>query len=323
MQRGATVYSRPMRPRPVTHAPDELDAQFHAIATELEGSVRRLSESIEDYRRTYERRAAAADHGDERAAIEALHRLHRLELVADHVGASLGYLVGTRGAPAQHDEVRELAARVLDSLESDRQRLYREVHDGPAQVLANAMFQIEFVERVADRAPADVRAQLRSELADLRSQLRDSLESVRAMIFELRPPALAQLGVVEAMRAYAAEFQSRYGLVVETELRAGPTGLTAEQELAIYRVLQEALENVRKHARARGVRVAWRREGVRWVLSVADDGVGFETARATARGKSFGLLIMRERAEVIGASFDVRSTPGAGTTVTLSLSSAA
>lgn len=308
-----------MQPRSARHESDELDAQFRAIAAELEGVVRRLSEGVDEYRHTYERYAAAADPGDERGTIEALHRLHRLELIADHIAASLGYLIGTRGAPEEHDEVRELAARVLDSLEADRQRLYREVHDGPAQVLANAMFQIEFLERVADRAPADVRAQLRSEIADLRSQLRDSLESVRAMIFELRPPALAQLGLVEAMRAYAAEFQSRYGLAVETELRAGPTGLSAEQELAIYRVLQEALENVRKHSHARRVRVAWRREGSRWVLSVADDGVGFEIQRALARGKRFGLLVMRERAEVIGASFDLRSTPGAGTTVTLSL----
>lgn len=307
-----------MQPRRISDLSADLDAQFNAIAEDLQAWLGRLSERIDAYRAAYQRRAEAGN-VDDAATVEAFHRLHRLELVASHIAASLGYLVGTRGAPGQHDEVREMAARILESLEADRQRLYREVHDGPAQVLANAMFEIEFFERVADRAPADVRAQLRSELASLRSQLRDSLESVRAMIFELRPPELAQLGLAEAMRAYAAEFQSRFGIAIDLELRPGPTGLSPEQELAIYRVMQEALQNVQRHSRAQRVRVRWQRDGGRWTLTVSDDGVGFDASIESLRAKNFGLLIMRERADVIGATFDVRSTPGGGTTITLSV----
>ncbi len=301
---------------PVSKA--SLETQFNAIAGELQATLDRLGKQIDEYRESYQR-LAESGRVDDPATVEALHRLHRLELVADHIAASLGYLVGTRGAPDEHNEVREMAARVLESLETDRQRLYREVHDGPAQVLANAIFESEFFERVADRAPADIRAQLRSELANLRSQLRESLEGVRAMIFELRPPALAQLGLAEAMRAYAAELQSRFGINVETDLRPGPTGLSTEQELSIYRVLQEAMQNAHRHAHAQRVRVSWQRDGGRWLLTVSDDGIGFDPSRESTRSRSFGLLIMRERADVIGATLDVRSAPGAGTTVSLSV----
>lgn len=303
----------------------DLDAQFRAITTQLEADLREMTRRADAYRSAFHGLAEASrDDPDTLDALrEARDRLQRLELASAHVASSLAYLVGLARAPAGHDETREIAGRVFAGLEAERQRLYREVHDGPAQALTNAIFEIEFFERIADRAPADIRAQLLSELTNLRSQLRDSLESVRGMIFDLRPPALAQLGLVEAMRAYAAEFQSRTGLVVETDLRPGPTALASEQQLAIYRILQEALQNVHKHSGARHVRLTWGREGGRWALTVADDGVGFDVVRAAREPKSFGLVTMRERAEVIDANFEVRSSPGAGTSIILSVASAA
>ena len=305
---------------------DAIAVEFDAIAVELNDDLERLRARVDRFRADYQREAEASREAQDPRTLKRLQdylrRLQRLELATAHVESSLAYLVGDAATPGDHDETREIAARVLDGLEAERQRLYREVHDGPAQVVTNAIFEIEFFERIAGRAPADVRAQLLSELASLRTQLRESLESMREMIFDLRPPALAQLGLAEAMRAYAAEFQSRYGLVVETDLRAGPTGLDPAQELAIYRVLQEALQNVHRHARARGVRVSWSRTGGRWTLAIVDDGIGFDVVQASEYAKSFGLLTMRERAEVIGATFDLRSAPGSGTVVILSMASA-
>lgn len=285
-------------------------------------SLERLTDQIDQFRHSYQS-LASTTRAEDAAATELLHetraRLQKLELAAAHIASSLAYVTGLATAPGEHDETREIAAMVLEGIEHERQRLYREVHDGPAQVLTNAIFEIEFFERIADRASADIRAQLLTELSTLRSQLRESLEDVRGMIFDLRPPALATLGLAEALRAYTAEFQSRFGLTVETDLRSGPTGLGPDQELAIYRILQEALQNVHKHANARSIQVAWRREQGRWTLSIVDDGQGFDLVRATRRSKSYGLVTMRERADVIGASFEIRSSPGSGTAVTLSV----
>lgn len=303
----------------------DLDSRFTALVGALERDLARLDEGIARYRAAYEQEAEATRAGGEPARVErarrALQRLQQVGAVRERLATAMAYLQGTAEVPGQQDEAHELAARILDGLEVERQRLYRDVHDGPAQVLTNAIFEIEFFERVADRAPADVRAQILSELANLRAQFRAALESIRATIFDLRPPALAQLGLTEAMRAYAAEWQSRYGLRVETDLRAGPTGLLPEQELSIYRVLQETLQNVQRHASARVVRIAWQRREGRWWLEVGDDGVGFDAAAVGTR--TFGLLTMRERAEVIGGTLQVRSAPGQGTSVTLSVPSAA
>lgn len=299
----------------------ELDARFSGAAEAMREALDDLNHRVDEYRRDYQSLASSA-RPDDPAATEQFHeargRLQRMELAAAHIASSLAYLTGLGTGPSEN-ETREIAAMVLEGIEQERQRLYREVHDGPAQVLTNAIFEMEFFERIADRAAADVRAQLLSEVATLRSQLRESLEDVRGMIFDLRPPALQTLGLAEAMRAYGAEFQSRFGLHVDTDLRAGPTGLDPDHELAIYRILQEALQNVHKHANAHSVRVTWRRETGRWTLAIVDDGVGFDLVRATRRSKSYGLVTMRERAEVIGAAFEIRSTPGAGTSVILNV----
>ena len=217
------------------------------------------------------------------------------------------------------DEAVEGAQRVLESLEAERERLYRDVHDGPAQVLANAVFEVEYLERIAERAPADVRSTLRTELANLKSQFRSSLDSVRGMIYDLRPPVLSELGLAEAIRNYANEYQSRYGLRVECHLDTTDTGLLPMQELAIYRVMQEALQNVHKHAQASVVGIVWQCAKDQVVLHCTDDGIGFDLVKAARRAKSVGLLSMRERAELIGGRLQIQSTPGAGTAVTLHL----
>ena len=168
------------------------------------------------------------------------------------------------GPPA--DDPTVSALKVHDSLESERSRLSREVHDGPAQVLANAIFEIEYLERIAERAPLEVRTSLRAELAGIKRSFRTSLDSVRAMIYDLRPPELATLGLAEALRNYAGEYESRYGLTVACHLDTADTTLMPMQQLTAYRVVQEALQNVHKHARASKVGLIWQRTAAGWSL---------------------------------------------------------
>lgn len=142
------------------------------------------------------------------------------------------------------------------------------------------------------------------------------------MIYDLRPPILSELGLAGAIRDYASEYQSRYGLRVDCHLDAEETDLEPTQELAIYRVMQEALQNVHKHGQASTVGIVWQRsrgEKDQWVMHCTDDGVGFDLVKVARRQRSVGLLAMRERAELIGATLQVQSTPGQGTAVTLLL----
>ena len=305
---------------------NDLDAQFDVIVDALRLEVRNLRQQVEKYARTYQKHAE--DHGRNTTNAELdeetqrdYRRLKQLQLVVQHIESSAAYLLGSGIDPSSDakDESVEAAQRVLGSLEAERERLYRDVHDGPAQVLANAIFEVEYLERIAERAPAEVRQTLRTELSNLKGQFRGSLDSVRAMIYDLRPPELTELGLAEAMRNYASEWELRCGIKVGSQLDLTDTRLSPTDELAVYRIMQEALQNVHKHAHASAVGIAWSRANDGWVLHVTDDGMGFDLVKAARHKKSVGLLSMRERAELIGGSLQIQSTPGKGTAVTLLL----
>ncbi|TME59248.1 MAG: sensor histidine kinase [Chloroflexi bacterium] len=310
----------------VARASDDLDEQFDAIVDALRRDVRTLRQQVEKYGRTYQKhaedRSRETTHGElDEETQRDYRRLKQLQLVIQHIESSAAYLLGSGIDPSSDsDDVSvEVAQRVLGSLEAERERLYRDVHDGPAQVLANAIFEVEYLERITERAPAEVRQTLKTELANLKGQFRGSLDSVRAMIYDLRPPELTELGLAEAIRNYASEWEARCGIKVGSQLDLKDTGLTPMEELAVYRVMQEALQNVHKHAHASAVGLAWSRANESWVLHVTDDGMGFDLVKAARHKKSVGLLSMRERAELIGGSLQIQSTPGKGTAVTLLL----
>ena len=308
----------------VTRASDDLDSQFDDIVGALRRDVRNLRQQLERYSRTYQKHAEERSRHTTDGELDAetqrgYRRLKQLQLVVQHIESSAAYLLGSGIDPSTESDEDSVAQRVLGSLEAERERLYRDVHDGPAQVLANAIFEVEYLERVAERAPAEVRQTLRTELSNLRGQFRSSLDSVRAMIYDLRPPELTELGLAEAIRNYAAEWETRCGIKVASQLDLKDTGLKPMEELAVYRVMQEALQNVHKHAHASTVGMAWSRANEQWVLHVTDDGMGFDLVKAARHKKSVGLLSMRERAELIGGSLQVQSMPGKGTAVTLLL----
>ena len=274
---------------------------------------------VERFRRAYQKRGTTDDETTRRA----FRRLRQLQIVAEAIGSAASYLGGSGIAPDRRaqDERLEIARRVLESLEAERERLMRDVHDGPAQMLANAIFELDYLDRLADRVSSDVRPALRAEITAMKGQFRTSLDGVRAMIYDLRPPVLSELGLAGAIRTYANEYESRYGLRTVLNLEDRETGLDSQQELAVYRVMQEALQNTHRHANATTVRIQWERDGDDWVLRCTDDGVGFDIVRAARQPRSVGLVSMRQRAELIGGQFELRSTPGQGATITVRIPS--
>ncbi|MGH2377820.1 MAG: sensor histidine kinase [Candidatus Limnocylindria bacterium] len=285
----------------------------------LRKDVRRGRAQVERFRRAYQKRSDTDDETTRRA----FRRLRQLQLVGDAIESGAAYLVGSGIAPERRarDERLEIAKRVLESLEAERERLMRDVHDGPAQVLANAIFELEYLDRIAERVQSDVRQALRAEIAAMNAQFKTSLDGVRAMIYDLRPPVLSELGLAGAIRTYANEYESRYGLRTVLALEDRETGLDPQQELAVYRVMQEALQNTHRHANATTVHIAWERDGTDWILRCSDDGAGFDIVRAARQPRSVGLVSMRERAELIGGVFELRSTPGQGTTISVRIPS--
>ena len=205
---------------------------------------------------------------------------------------------------------------VIEAQEAERSRLAREVHDGPAQALSNAIFQVEQLERIVDTDPALARTELRQ----LRELLRRELGDVRSFIGELRPPLLTELGLNGAILDAVGQMRTLTGIPIGASLEADADVLGAGKQTVVLRVVQEALQNVRKHATASSASVATRIEGEDWVVEVRDDGRGFDPGTVAAPGgRNYGLQFMRERADLIGARLDVRSQPDGGTVVRVAI----
>lgn len=218
--------------------------------------------------------------------------------------------------PSGPPSAADAQMRIVEAQEQERTRLAREVHDGPAQALSNAIFQVEVVQRLLDRDERLARA----ELKQLREVLTRELRGVRAYLSQLRPPLLADLGLSGAIGEAADQIATALAIPVEVELENGVDQLPETVEIVSLRVIQEALQNARKHAQARSIRVRMARDGAGWTVEVRDDGRGFDADDPPVSGRRhFGLQFMRERAELIGARFEVRSSPNLGTAVRMTI----
>ncbi|MBX6771568.1 MAG: hypothetical protein IRY83_07570 [Chloroflexi bacterium] len=211
-------------------------------------------------------------------------------------------------------DLGELAkVEMLRAQEDERRRLARDVHDGPAQVLANAIFGLEWCKRLVGKEPD----RLITELDNLENDLRAGLAEVRHFIYDLNPISFSDLGLVATLRGYLGRFSERTG--IETRLMVAPEveRLTGQIEIGVFRIIQEALQNVRKHSRATRVEVTLARDGPALLVRVADNGIGFDRTRVPGSGTHFGLVSMAERARLLRGELDVDSAPGAGTRVSL------
>jgi two-component system sensor histidine kinase UhpB len=202
-------------------------------------------------------------------------------------------------------ERRDSARRALGAQEDERRRIARELHDEVGQSLTASVLRIARVE--PEVPPSAAR-----ELEDIRNAVRATLEEVRALAANLRPEALDELGLPAALRQLAIEAE-RAGLVVDRSVDSD-IRLSPEREVVVYRIAQEALANVMRHARAERVELRFERVGGGARLRVADDGVGADTIK-----QGGGIRGMRERAVLAGGTVAVQSRRGAGTVVTLEL----
>ena len=251
---------------------------------------------------------------------EHQRELSRLELVTRNL-ENVWLFIERGDASLVTDETTpltraDLRMRIVEAQEGERTRLAQEIHDGPAQSITNAFFQVDYVERLVDR---DVRL-AHTELRYLREILRRELAEIRSFISQLRPPALQELGFDGAIMDTIATFSTLITAPIHADLAARGDVLGETEQTVVLRILQEALQNVRKHAVAHVVDVATREGPEGWTLEVRDDGRGFDIDAVAARGRrNFGLQFMRERVELIGGRLDIRSRPGAGTVVRLAI----
>ena len=202
---------------------------------------------------------------------------------------------------------RDALRRVVGGQELERQRLARELHDETGQALTSILLGLKGVEDAKDEEA------LRSAAANLRELVVATLQDVRRLAVELRPKALDDFGLVPALERLVETFGEHTGIEVQLEAQLGAERLSSEVETTLYRIVQEALTNIVKHAEARTVSILLVRRGQRVTALIEDDGRGFDVAEARVEG--LGLVGMRERVGLIGGKLRIESSTGSGTTL--------
>jgi PAS domain S-box-containing protein len=214
----------------------------------------------------------------------------------------------------QADQLRALAARLTDSVESERKRIARLLHDEIAQNLTAIGFNLAQVEKAL---PPSLPLSARTRLGEARALSERTLSQTRTLMGDLRPLLLEDLGLAPALRWLGDQFSMRTGVrVIERIDDLDGRRLRVEDEVHLFRIAQELLSNVGRHAQAREVTLSFAAEGAGVRLTVADDGRGFQPPEGSPDGwGGFGLVHARERALAAGGTVSVSSAPGQGTTV--------
>ena len=242
--------------------------------------------------------------------------LQLLSTLADQAALAIENARLFESVRQQRERVSVLAARLAEAEEAERRRLAQELHDQVGQNLTALGINLNIVRT---QMPEEAAAPARSRLDDSLALVEQMTERIRGVMADLRPPVLDDYGLVAALHWYSTEFASRTGISVTVQGEEPVPRLAPPVENALFRIAQEALTNVARHAQATRVTVmvAMDDEAVR--LLVADDGIGFDPARPTAPDgrPGWGLITMTERAEAVGGRLRVESAPGEGTRITV------
>ncbi len=213
----------------------------------------------------------------------------------------------------QREQLRALAERLQTVREEDRKRVARDLHDQIGQILTSIKMDLTWITRHLPKSEEDVL----TRLAESIQSINDGVKSVRTICSGLRPGVLDDLGLAAAIEWQASEFTSRNGVRCEVSVPAVDLHLDGDRATATFRIFQECLTNVIRHALATSVHVTLSQEDDNILLVVEDNGIGFQDAGFSNALGSLGLLGMKERAQFCGGDVEISSAPGNGTTVTV------
>lgn len=240
--------------------------------------------------------------------------LKRAEALGAKISVVLHYLnEDFRDVSEKLEDAREKQAfglKIIEAQEEERRRLSREIHDGPAQMLANVMLRSELIGRIhQERGPEEAL----QEIKNVRKMVRSALYEVRRIIYDLRPMALDDLGLIPTLKKYVANIEEYNNTVVYFTSLGSDKRLHSKYEVAFFRLVQEATQNAIKHAEASKIDVKIEINKSNVTIIVRDDGKGFDSTQKTEN--SFGIIGMKERVEMLSGKIVIDSKLGIGTMV--------
>lgn len=206
---------------------------------------------------------------------------------------------------------QEFGLKIIEAQEEERRRLSREMHDGPAQMLANIMLRSEIVDRTFKKG--NVKSAV-MEMRNVRAMIRESLYEVRRIIYDLRPMALDDLGLIPTIKKYISTLEDQHPNI-RFKYHSSNERLHSHYEVALFRLIQEAIQNAIKHAEAEQIIVQLEITKKEAIATITDNGKGFE--QSEKKEKSFGIIGMHERVEILGGDIKINSKIGTGTKISI------
>ncbi len=242
----------------------------------------------------------------------------KAEKLVTQVGVAMSYL--TSSLQNIWEEIEKLQQQqqvgfaIIKAQEEERRRVARGIHDGPAQSLANVVLRAEYCEQLIDKKPEE----LKTELTNLKIFARANLEEIRKIIFDLRPMNLDEFGLITAIESYALDFEIKNKIPVEIAIIGDQRAFNSAMEVAVFRIIQEALNNVTKHAQATQVEIIIETTSLALTFSIRDNGIGFDVDEPLD-SECFGLKGMNEWVSFLKGSFKINSNPKEGTIINVKI----
>lgn len=245
----------------------------------------------------------------------------KAENINKQISVATEYLMGNADNIAETvDELSKrhyLGIKIIEAQEEERLRLARDIHDGPAQSLANVIVKAELCEKLLDMD----QERAKSELNNLKGVIRGTLKDVRKIIYDLRPMSLDDLGLIPTLERYIAIFEEDTGIKVTLKTYGSFSDLESAVQIALFRITQESLSNIRKHSKANATSIIIEKSLTKVNLSIIDDGIGFDTENYKSDNNfissGFGLMNIKERVELLNGNFHISSSSNLGTKLSL------
>lgn len=219
-------------------------------------------------------------------------------------------ITGMMEGVARH---QQMEMWIIESQEAERRKIARDLHDGPAQSLASMLIRLDLIERLV----GEDNKNFFEELNKAKDMGRESLAEIRRIMFDLKPSLLHEDGLVSTLRDYFHNYEAKYNFEIDFVLLGALRKYDLSMEIGLFRLVQEAVTNARKHSGTNRVQVKMEDNGKSLTIVIKDEGAGFDLAASDSKPESYGLMGMKERVELFGGQLEILSEPGAGTQVTI------
>lgn len=210
---------------------------------------------------------------------------------------------------------QQIGMWIIESQESERRKIARDLHDGPAQSLAGMMIRLDLIQKLWDN---DVN-RIYEEIGNIKQMSEESLADIRRIMFDLKPTLLHQDNFALTLKEYFADYGTKYNIDIEFVVFAKAKQYDITLETALFRMVQEAITNVRKHAGVKKALAKMEDSGKKITLIIKDEGAGFDIENAAQKAEGYGIIGMKERAELLGGEVEIISAPGKGTQVIITV----